>query len=466
MKANPLPRLFRYVALVVGTVGLGLLYLTALHREIPSVKIGEIKPAMNFAVVHVVGDVSGEARVFKEGEQVQSLRFTVDDGSGEILVQAYKSQAQALVDKYGLPRAGDRVEVTGSLSVSADDDVAMRLQVPERLVLTRARTNPMALKDVNDGMIGKNIVVEGTIAKAIAPKPGSKAPWTIVVTDSGGQQEITFWQDIYDEIREKILLAPGAPIRARVAVRSYKDKLQLALSQGMDLEFIAARSAKSMVAGPGAPSGETPLTPVGDVTAAMAGKMVKVSGRVTQVKAPEEGSKAPYEVTLQEGDKQVAVVYWDTVARHLDDSSKPVVGALMTAKGQVNEYKGRLQIKIGNSADLTLVDVTPASQPQVEPAREVGIGTITTAMVGRRCTVRGALGEPRSIKGGVVYPMTDGSGSIKLVLWDKSVSGPGRDALAVGCQVVVAGEIVEYKGDLELVPDNIEAVRIETLPAK
>lgn len=466
MYANSLSRLFRYVALVVGTVGLGLLYLSALHREIPVVKIGEIKPAMNFAVVRVVGAVSGDARIFKEGEHVRSLRFTVDDGSGEILVQAYKSQAQALVDKYGLPREGDHVEVTGSLGVLEGDDIAMRVQVPERLVLMRADTKPMALRDVTSSMIGKNIVVEGTIAKAIAPKPGSKAPWTIVITDAGGQQEIAFWQDIYDEIRDKVLLAPGAPIRARVAVRSYKDKLQLALSQGMDIEFIAAHAAKSMVAGPGAPSGETPLTPVGDVTAAMAGKAVKVSGRVTQVKVPEQGSKAPYKVTLQEGDKQVSVIYWDTVARHLDDNSKPVVGALMTAKGQVNEYKGRLQIKIGNSADLTLVDVTPASKPQVEPAREVGIGTITTAMVGKKCTVRGVLGEPRSIKGGVIYPMTDGSGSIKLVLWDKSVSGPGRDALAAGCQVVVTGKLLEYKGDLELAPDTIEAVRIESTPAK
>ena len=220
MNTKPLPHLFRYVALVVGTVGLGFLYLTALHREIPVVKIGDIKPAMNFAVVRVVGEVSADARIFREGERIQSLRFTVDDGGGEILVQAYKSQAQALVDTIGLPRMGDRVEVTGSLSVSADNDVVMRLQAPELLVLTRADTKPTALRDVNEDMIGRNIIVEGAITKVIAPKPGSKAPWAVVVTGAGGQQKITFWQDIYDEIRDKILLAPGAQIRARVAVQN------------------------------------------------------------------------------------------------------------------------------------------------------------------------------------------------------------------------------------------------------
>ena len=466
MNDKPRPHWFRYVALVIGTIGFGWLYLSALHRDIPPVRIGEIKPSMNHSAVRVAGDVIADARVFKEGEQVRSLRFTVDDGSGVVLVQAYKSEAQALVDKYGLPRQGDRVEVAGRLSVSADEDAVLRLQVPDQLVLTHADTRPTALKNINSGMIGKSVVVEGSITKVIAPRPGSKAPWTVVVTDAGGQQELTFWQDVYDEIRDKVLLAPGAPIRAHVAVRSYKDKLQLALNQGMDMEFVSARAAKSMVAGPGAPSGDMALTAVGDVTAAMTGKIVRVSGRVTQVKAPAEGSKAPYEVTLQEADKQVSVVYWDTVARHLDDSSKPVVGALMNAKGLVTEYKGRLQIKVGNSADLTLVDVTPASKPQVEPAREVGINTITPALTGKQCTVQGVLGEPRSIKGGVIYPLTDATGAIKLVLWDKSVFGPGRDALASGCKIVVTGKITEYKGDLELVPDNIEAIRIVAPPAK
>jgi hypothetical protein len=55
MKANPLSHWFRYVALVLGTLGLGFLYLTALHREIPVVKIGGIKPMMNFATVRVAG---------------------------------------------------------------------------------------------------------------------------------------------------------------------------------------------------------------------------------------------------------------------------------------------------------------------------------------------------------------------------------------------------------------------------
>ena len=131
-------RVFRYAALGLGTIGLGLLYLMAIHRELPVVKIGEIKPTMNFAYVRVVGTVAGDPRIFKEVGKVRSLRFTVDDGTGEISVTAFRSQAEDLVDQHKVPASGDRVEVAGALSITADDDVVMRLQVPEHLILTRA----------------------------------------------------------------------------------------------------------------------------------------------------------------------------------------------------------------------------------------------------------------------------------------------------------------------------------------
>ena len=456
MSDKPVTHLFRYVALGVGAVGLGLLYLSALHREIPAVRIGDIKPSMNFATVRVSGEVSRDARLFREGEHIRALRFSVSDGTGEIHVQAQKSAAQALVARFGLPREGDRVEAVGSLDVSDGSEVVMRLQVPESFVLTRAEIKPVALKEIDSRLLGRSVVVEGIIKKVLAPKSGSKAPWTMVIGDSGGQQEITFWQDIYDEIQNKVLLAPGAPVRARVEVRNYKDELQLALGQGMDIEFLA----------PAAAPDQAPLTPAGAVTRAMAGKTIKVTGRVAQIKAPEAGSKAPYEVTLQDDGKDVCVVYWDAVAGLLDDGNKPFVGALMTVKGQVNEYKDKLQIKIEDPADLTLVDVRPASAPQVDPAREMEIGSIKPSMAGRGVTVRGELGEPRSIRGGVVYPLRDGSGSIMLVLWDKTASGPVRDDLSAGSHVVVSGKVTKYKGDLEVVPDNIEAIRIVAPPSR
>jgi DNA/RNA endonuclease YhcR with UshA esterase domain len=270
--------------------------------------------------------------------------------------------------------------------------------------------------------------------------------------------------DIYDEIGEKILLMPGTPIRARVGVKTHRDQLPLSLGRGADLEFPAAASPARMTAGPGAPAGEAQDVGLGDITADLAGRIVKTQGRVAEIRAPQAGSKAPYELVLQEGDKTVTVVYWDTVAIHLEQN-KPVIGALMGVRGMVSVYKEKVQLKVNHSDQLALLDVAPVSKPAVQPGTAVAIGTITPAMAGSVVTLRGTLGEPNSIKSGVIFPLTDPSGSIQLVLWDRHVPGADRDRLAAGVKVAVSGKIEEYKGSLEIVPANAQAIEVEPAPA-
>ncbi len=466
-------RFFRYAALALGTVGLGLLYLMAIHREIPIIQIGNIRPMMNFAYVRIAGTVTGDARLFKEGDKVRTLRFMVDDGSGELMVTAYRAQAEALVAADRVPRVGDRVEVAGSLGVAADDNVVMRLQVPEHLFITRAEMPVTALADIGVGMVGTAVVVEGTISKVIAPRPQSRAPWTVLITDaSGGEQPLTFWQSTYDEIRDKILLVPGTPVRARVGVATYRDKLQLSLGRGTDLEFPKAGSARQMTAGPGAPESSAPAADavaIGDVTADMAGHTVQVSGKVAAIKEPAAGSKAPYDVTLQDGEKTISVIYWDTVAQRLE-ANKPVVGAALKAVGVVNVYKGKLQVKVNRADQLTVTDVVSpaatASGASATPAEEMKISAVTRSMVKKTCTLRGSIGEAKSIRGGATYTLSDSTGTIKLVLWDKNVPGPDRDPLTAGAKVKVTGEIVDFKGALEIVPPNAQSVQVESAPAK
>lgn len=454
-------RLLRYAALGLATVGLGLLYLMTTHRELPLVRVADIKPTMNFAYVRVAGTVSLDARMFKEGGKVRSMRFAVDDGTGEISVTAYRAQAEALVRNNMIPRAGDRIEVAGALSMTANDDVVMRLQLPEHLSLTRAEMPVTGLGDVTPGMVGTSLLVEGTIAKVQAPKPGSKAPWAVTIRDDTGQRELTFWEDVYAELTDKILLAPGTAVRARVSVRTYRDQLQLSLNRGADLEFPGAMAPAGMTAGPGAPAParDAKAVAIADITADMAGQVVKVAGRVAEFRAPAEGTKAPYEVVLKDGDRSVTVVYWDTVARHLDNN-QPVVGALVTVRGQVGVYREKIQLKVNHSDQITVEDVAPAAAPPTAaPGGEVKIATITKAMQGRTCTVRGTLGEPKSIKNGVIFPLADDSGTIKLVLWDREV--PERDAYRAGVRVTATGEVKEYRGDLEIIPASAQAVRVE-----
>jgi DNA/RNA endonuclease YhcR with UshA esterase domain len=453
-------RVFRYAALILATAGLGLLYLMATHRAIPLVRVADIKPTMNFAYVRVAGTVTGDARIFKEGERARSLRFMVDDGTGEIQVSAYQAQARKLVDADRVPRLGDRVEVSGSLGIGPNDDMILRLQVADQLALTRAAMPTTPLGDIDEGMIGTSLMIEGRITRVAAPAGQSRAPWTVTVDDGTGRQEITFWEDIYAEIRDKILLIAGTPVSARVDVRSYRGKLQLALSRGADLEFPGAGSTSNLTAGPGAPGGYAAREiALADVGPDLAGQEVKLTARVVDLRTPEAGSKAPYEIIFREGEKELTVVYWDNVAKYLT-GNKPAIGALMSVRGRVALYKDKLQIKVNHSGQLSLVDVVPAP-PAAAAAEPVKAGAVTKAMIGQSCVVRGKLGEPQSIRSGVIYPLTDESGSIQVVLWDRNVPGPDRDRLSTGVTVTVSGQVHEYQGTMELVPPNPQSLRVE-----
>ncbi len=296
-------------------------------------------------------------------------------------------------------------------------------------------------------------------------------PWSVEIADDSGTQGLSFWDDAYAEMSDKILLAPGSRIRARVSVGRYKNNLQLKLGRGQDLEFLQAQDSKFVAAPSAAPApaarasavpeqGSAVRVELKEISPALEGREVLIKGRVADIKAPEAGTKAPHEVVLKDGDIEIKVVYWDAVAARLS-SNKPVIGALMQVEGTVSAYKEKLQVKVSRADKVGLLDSQPASVPGVNPSEVAPIGSITPALANQFITVRGTLGEPQSIRGGVKYPLSDDSGQTLLVLWDKRVQGASRNALKAGLRVVVSGLVVEYKGALEVVPQSDQAIQIE-----
>ncbi|MFH0880438.1 MAG: hypothetical protein V2A34_12050, partial [Lentisphaerota bacterium] len=271
--------------------------------------------------------------------------------------------------------------------------------------------------------------------------------------------DVNFWEDAYGEIQDKILLAPGTFVRARVNVATYRDKTQLKLGRGTDLLFPKAEDSQFMTAGPGVPT-RLEKTPLSDLNAALAGKTVLISGTIASVKEPIAGSKAPFEVVLKEGDAEALVVYWDLVAQRLANN-KPVVGGQWQVEGVVAVYKDKVQVKVSRADRITLLGTIPSSTPAVEAGNVMAISGITAAMSKQSVTVQGVLGEPVSLRGGVKYPLSDASGKIVLLLWDVKVPGAQREALLAGVKVLVTGVVQDYKGELELIPASAQSIQIQ-----
>jgi len=234
-------RMFQYASLVLAVAGLVLLYLYSVNRDIPVVKAGDITPTMNFATVRMIGVVTRDAYVFKSGGVV----FNVNDGSGEIAVMGGRAQADALKADGKLPRRGDRVEVAGSLSVSADQEPKLRLQSSDQLVLNRKRAassftkteTRLRLADITADREGRQVTVAGTLKSVDIPGPGSKAPYVLTLEEDGAQLAVIFWEDVFQGLDGK-LPVPGKLISVRGRVDGCKDTVQLKVWDAGDLRVM------------------------------------------------------------------------------------------------------------------------------------------------------------------------------------------------------------------------------------
>jgi DNA/RNA endonuclease YhcR with UshA esterase domain len=123
------------------------------------------------------------------------------------------------------------------------------------------------------------------------------------------------------------------------------------------------------------------------------------------------------------------------------------VGAEIAVRGEVSEYEGDLEVIPEQAEDVQIV--AAASLPP-----EATIDVLTPADVGRVMILRGTLSERETFSQGVRFRLDDGTGSIILLLW-QNVYDEIVDAeqLVVGARVEVTGEIEEYRGDLEIVPE-------------
>ena len=455
----------RWAAVLLSTIGLALLFLMAKYREIPVVKLGEVKATMNFAQIRVEGVVDSDARTFRTGG---GMGFNFTDGTGTIMVFISQKQAQEMVERNLVPKAGDQVSFAGGLNIS-DDKSSMRLLSVDEFQLVRAPAATLRLADVSTDLKGSSVTVEGKVMDLFPPPANSKRPYALKLQDASGEQTINFWQTEYDQIANKDVLV-GAFVRARVSVAAYQDKLQLKLASGLDLEILDGPPAADASASPaqkaaatfrqqaapapaprdfsrGRSVASTSLS-VSAVTPALKGQTVRVRGRVDSVRPPKEGTKQPFAVVLRDGDATLRATYWSNADAVI--SVKPSPGALFELEGVVEVYKDRPQLQVESGYKVKLVDDTPASAPAVDVSKAVPVSAITAAELGQSRVVKGTLGAPHALRGGVSYALTDGTGTIDLVLWESVVPAEVLDALAEGVQVAAAGEVKEYEGKLQI----------------
>ena len=345
----------RWAAVLLSTVGLVLLWFMAKTREPERIRIGDIETTMNFGVVRLSGQVRSDPRPFKNGN---GMSFYVTDGSGAIIVFVDQAQRQAMQDAGLVPRRGDAIDFVVQLqAASSGHSARIRSLDPKSFQLTRggAAAGPAdgaplpspapsaaAAKDfgpavpfaaVDELKVGSSVVLEGTVVAIKEPAAGTKQPYVLVLTNATDGVDLKVWPDEYARIADPASLT-GTAVRVKAAVKLYREKVDLQLKKGSDLQRAdqAASAPKSR--------GRRPAVPVATAAAEKLGSWVTVEGSLSEP-ADLDGKGTAYK--LADGSGSIAVVFWNSTVPP-DLQKKAAAAPRVRVNGKVKEYQGTRQV--------------------------------------------------------------------------------------------------------------------------
>ena len=434
-------RLFRYGSLALALVGLAVLLLVARHSRVPTVEIGHLSGTMNWAYVRVEGTVTRQPAYDPEAG---SLKFWVWDGTGEIMVTAYRAEVEKLLAEGRVPVMGDRVSVEGTLRVREDFQYLV-LNVPQHTQVQPAEPLTLTIAEVNEGLLYRQVTVRGVVRDDRTPYAGLRI---LTLRDASGAIDVTLPTSTTVVGGPLPQVKVGQSVQVTGAVDRYRGMPQISVGRGSDLVLLEETIPLA------------PLRPIGELAAAEVGGMAAVEGAIARVSPFSAGVR----FTLDDGTGTVTLLLWQDLYEALPERGALVAGARVRAQGEVSEYRGELEIVPEVPSDVTVL----AAAGQTVIGRQ--LGELTAGDVGRMVQVEGVLRSLRSFSAGMRGTLDDGTGTVTLLLWQDVYDGLADPAAVVpGAMLRVVGEVSEYRGELEVVPQvpgDVTVTGVVELPAE
>ena len=446
-------RLLKFSSLLLSVVGLGILLFVARRQDVPRFSVNELGPTMNYAYIQLEGIIDRQPSFDPDEE---TLGFWLDDGTGQIYVGVYGQPAGQLVENRAVPRLGDRIQVAGTLRITADFG-SLTLHDPENLVITRSEPKNTEIGALRPDWIHLPVRVMGVVRSVQQPY----STLTIInLRDTSGAVDVTIPQEII-ALSGKLppsALEVGASVQVEGVVTLYDGQAQISLTDSGNLKLLPVHVEFA--------STKT----VGEIQLDDLGQFVRLSGAVTAMESFSAGVK----LKCDDNTGAITILLWQDLADLLLQHSSLEVGTQISVVGEVSEFRGELEIipqfetdvmphgRVEASATTiptqTPSSVTPAepqlpSTPSPTPINITPIGEIDPGDVGKIFTLQAGVVSVSSFSAGFRFVLDDESGQIELVLWnDAYASLANRQELLPGAILRVVGEIGSYQDTLQIEP--------------
>jgi DNA/RNA endonuclease YhcR with UshA esterase domain len=417
-------RVFKVGSLVLAVLGVAVLLFAATRSETPTVDVGNLRGTMNWAYVRVEGVVTRQPTYDPEA---RSLTLWVWDGTGEIMVMAYRSEAETLLADDLVPVMGDSIALEGTLRIREDFQYLV-LNVPQNVEVRPVEPVEMTSAEIETRPLYQKVKVRGVIRDDRTPYEGLRI---LTLRDATGEMDVTLSTQAVALGGDLPDLGLGQSVQVVGAVDQYKGAPQISLGRGSDLLVLDETVAIA------------PERHMGELSTGDVESMATVEGRISRVNSFSAGTR----FTLDDGSGTVTLLLWQDLVDALPDRDALTVGAVVRALGEIKEYRGDMEIVPELPSDLSVL----ASAERV--VRERQLGELNAASIGQVVGVEGVLKSLRTFSAGVRGTLDDGTGTVTLLLWqDLYESLPDPESLAPGAMLRVEGEVNDYRGELEVVP--------------
>jgi DNA/RNA endonuclease YhcR with UshA esterase domain len=423
-------RVFKIGSLLLAIAGLAVLLLIARQSQAPTVRIGDLSGTMNWAYVRIVGVLTRQPAYDTD---TGTLRLWVGDDTGEMMVTAYRSEADWLIAHDLVPVMGDGVVLEGTLRIKEDFHYLV-LDVPQHAEIQPAEAVELPIAEVNGGRSEKKVTVRGVIRDDRTPYDGLRI---LTLRDESGKIDLTLPTEAAPITGAWPELRVGQPVQATGALDHYKGTPQISVGRSSDLIVLDGTVAIA------------PERHMGELSAVDTGQMAAVEGSIAQIHPFSAGVK----LTLDDGSGEVTLLLWQDLYDSLAGGEALVEGMEIRALGEITEYQGELELVPELPSDVT---VTAATEPFVSD-RE--LGGLVPGDLGQMVRVEGLLKSLRPFSAGVKGILDDGTGTVTLLLWQDVYDAlPDPASLVPGAVLRVEGEVAEYRGELEVVPRSAAGV--------
>lgn len=369
-------KFFRYFSLFLATAGLLCLYLWAKNKELPVIQVKDITETMNFAYVRMIGVVTKDARIsYDDAKKPSYLYFTMNDGTGEIMVGAYRQHAQKIAEGNMLPKRGNFVDMKGQLKIKAQN-ISLMIQAVEQFKIREAtkeerqnlqsqplkpapfkpsepRKNPDAIsfseiKKITPAEKDKLVEVSGKVGELRKFKMGQK----MTLEDASGKIEVNLWDSTFADAPLLEKLKSGVRIQVTGRVDEYKGKCQINPQAVDDIQILESAAV-------------APSISLSQVTKDHMGQIVTISGKVIQKNRVKPG----FNLLLGDNKGKIGVMLWDRVFQDSKIVWDVEVGKWIQVTGKVEEHKGKLQLQPGREEDVIVLEKAPEATSD-KPKRE------------------------------------------------------------------------------------------------